>query len=87
MCSRQQRVVGNGSESEWVLVLSGVPQGTVLDLLLFSLNINDIIDDIDSEISLFADDCTCICYCQIQDIEDTVKLQRDIDRLGKWARK
>ena len=68
LCSRQQRVVVNGSKSEWAPILSGVPQGTILDPLLFSLYINDIIDDIDSEIRLFADDC--VCYRQIHDIED-----------------
>ena len=26
-------------------------------------------------------------YREIKDIEDTLKLQRDIDRLGNWARK
>ena len=41
--------------------------------------------DIDSDIRLFADDC--VCYRQIHSIEDTVKLQRDINRLGRWARK
>ena len=41
--------------------------------------------DIESEIRLFADDC--VCYREIQDIEDTLKLQKDIDRLGIWARK
>ena len=41
-------------------------------------------DDTDSEIRLFVDDCTC--YRKIHDIEDIVKLQIDIDRLGKWAR-
>ena len=40
--------------------------------------------DIDSEICLVADDC--VCYCQIHSIEDTVKLQRDINHLGRWAR-
>ena len=83
LCSRQQRVVVNGSQSEWALVLSRVPQGTVLGPLLFSVYINDIIDDIDSEIRLFADDC--VFYRQIQGIEDTAKLQSGIDRLGKWA--
>ena len=34
---------------------------------------------------LFADDC--FCYREIKDEEDTIKLQRDIDRLGSWARK
>ena len=51
----------------------------------FFLYINDIMVDIDSEIRLFADDCDC--YCQIHITEDTVKLQRDINRFGRWARK
>ena len=38
-----------------------------------------------TEIRLFADDC--VCYREIKDEEDTMKLQRDIDRLGSWARK
>ena len=35
--------------------------GTVLGPLLFSLHINDITSDIESEIRLFADDCVCVC--------------------------
>ena len=84
LCFRQQRVVVNGVKSDWAPVLSGVPQGTVLGPLLFSLYINDITSDIESEL-LFADDC--VCYCEIKDEDDTMKLQRDIDRLGCWARK
>ena len=61
------------------------PQGIVLGPLLFSLYINDISSDIESEIRLFADDC--VCYHEITDEEDTIKLQRNIDRLGSWARK
>ena len=53
--------------------------------MLFSLHINDITVDIESEIRLFADDY--VCYHEIKDKEDTLKLQRDIDRLGNWARK
>ena len=53
--------------------------------MLFSLYINDISADIESEIRLFADDC--VCYREIKNEEDTLKLQRDIDRLGSWARK
>ena len=85
LCFRNQRVVVNGVKSDWAPVLSGVPQGTVLGPLLFSLYINDISSDIESEIRLFADDC--VCYREIKGGEDTIKLQRDIDRLGSWARK
>ena len=45
----------------------------------------DITSDIESEIRLFADDC--VCYREIKNVEDTVKLQTDIDRLCSWARK
>ena len=85
LCFRQQRVVVNGVKSDWAPVLSGVPKGTLLGPLLFSLYINDISSDIESEIRLFADDC--VCYREIKDDVDTMKLQRDIDRTGSWARK
>ena len=65
--------------------MSGVPQGTVLGPVLFSLYINDIPSDIESEIRFFAD--VCVCYREIKHALDTIKLQRDIDRLGSWARK
>ena len=42
----------------------------------FFLHINDIMSDLESEIRLFADDC--VCYREIKDIEDTLKLQKDI---------
>ena len=60
------------------------PQGIVLGPLLLPLCINDIIEDIYSELRLFADDC--VCYREIKDTEDTMKLQEDIDRLGCWTR-
>ena len=64
---------------------SRILTGLLLGPLLFFLYINDITSDIESEIRLFADDC--VCYHEIKDEEDTMKLQRDIDRLGCWARK
>ena len=60
------------------------PQGIVLGPQLFSLYINDITEDIDSELRLFADDC--VCYREIKDTEDTAHIQEDIDRLGCWSR-
>ena len=63
-------------------VVSGVPQSTVLGPLLFSLHINDITGDIESEIRLFADDC--VCYREIKDIEETLKFCCGSLLSGKW---
>ena len=77
LCYRQQRVAVNGVKSSWAPAVSVVPQSTVLGPLLFSLHINDITSDIESAIRLSADDC--VCYHEIKNVEDTVKLQKDID--------
>ena len=58
LCSRQQRVVLDGSASVDSPVLSGVSQGTVFDPLVFLLYANDIGDKVSPQtsIKLFADD-------------------------------
>jgi hypothetical protein len=57
LTERKQRVVVDGDHSQWVPVRSGVPQGTVLGPLLFLAYINDLPNNIRSEVRLFADDC------------------------------
>ena len=84
LSNRTQSVVVNGHKSKTSNVISGVPQGTVLGPLLFSLYINDIAKDIDSTVRLFADDC--VCYRNIDSIEDCEKLQSDINKLSSWAK-
>ena len=84
---RVQRVVLNGESSDTSPVLSGVPQGTVLDPLLFLAYINDLPDCIskDSKIRLFADDC--VTYRVINDGADTEQLQQDLNALQDWEQK
>ena len=55
---RQQRVVLNGQESEWLTIKAGVPQGSVLSplFLYIYIYINDSSDNLDANVKLFADD-------------------------------
>jgi hypothetical protein len=63
--------------SKQVPVLSGVPQGTVLGLLLFLAYINDMPETAtSSEIKLFADDS--LLYRTINNQTDSDLLQRDL---------
>ena len=80
--NRRQKVVVEGEESDSVPVTSGVPQGSVLGPILFLVYINDLPDDIVSQVRLFADD-TAI-YLTLENKSDSDKLQRDLDRLQTW---
>ena len=54
--NRKQRVVLNGFYSDYSIVESGVPQGSVLGPLLFLIYINDLEKNIRSNVKFFADD-------------------------------
>ena len=62
---------------------SGVPQGTVLGLLMFLIYINDITENVSSQLKFFADDC--LLYHVIKTEQDSILLQKDLDALSQWA--
>ena len=74
----------NGESSSWTTVTSGVPQGSVLGPLLFSLFVNDLPSIVRSPLVLFADDAKI--YHLIQSDEDYQLLQQDLDNLYKWSK-
>ena len=55
LINREQRVVLNDQASGWGKINSGVPQGSVLSLLLFLIYINDLPNGITSICKIFAD--------------------------------
>jgi len=81
LVGRTQRVGVGGQLSKEVKVTSGVPQGIVLGPLLFLVYVNDIWSNIDSSITLFADDC--VIYRKIVNKNDIKRLQKDLDTLGE----
>lgn len=50
-------MVLNGLNSDFVPIMSGVPQGSVLGPLMFHIYINDIFVGVKTKIRLFAGDC------------------------------
>jgi len=86
--NRQQRVVLNGTHSEWTEVTSSVVQGSVLGPIFFAIFINDLDISINSIhgifLSKFADDKL---GREISTMQDCHRLQAALDDLVAWSKK
>ena len=86
LSAREQQVVVNGSTSDTLPVLSGVPQGSVLGPLLFLSYIDGITSitiSPESQLTLYADDM--LLYRPISNSADYAYLQDDINRISEWV--
>jgi hypothetical protein len=85
LSGRKQRVVVQGKYSSWREVLSGVPQGSVLGPVLFSIFINDLDETATAKqfLKKFADDTKLGQI--IEQASDTAELQATLNRLCDWA--
>ena len=79
---RKQRVILNGAKSQWEYVTSGVPQGSVLGPLLFSIFVNNIENGIKSKVFKFADDIKLVSKV---DPCSQNSMQDDLNMLVRWA--
>ena len=81
--NRKQRVIVNGSFSEWRDITSGIPKGCVLGPILFLIFINDLPNVIKCLIKLFADDAKL--YQIIKSNQEKEDLQGDVWNSEEWA--
>ena len=84
--NRQQKTIANDIEFGFVYTACGVPQGSVLDLLLFLIYINDLCGVIKRcDIFLYADD-TVLVTNEPDIYTAHMNLQRDLDNVANWCK-
>ena len=82
LSSRTQRVVINGTTSDTCEVTSGVPQGSILGPLLFTIFMDSVCNlplSHNSKLALYADDI--VLYKPINSPCDTLAFQQDVDQI------
>ena len=80
LCDRKQFVVVEGSNSSYLDVTSGVPQGSVSDR---SITVHLPDTTYHSKVPLFADDNKC--YRAIKSQSDSGLLQKDLNSMIEWS--
>jgi len=82
---RRQRVIVNSAASAWEGVRSGIPQGSVMGPVLFVLFINDLPDQLESRVLMYADDTKI--YAKVNNEAEQNRLQDDLANVLRWAEK
>ena len=85
LTGRKQYVQVGDYKSESLIITKGVPQGSIMGPLVFCLYINDIVESVDEEVVLFADDAAfVITGHSLQLMYNKIKkLFSDLDRYLK----
>lgn len=88
LADRCQKVTVSNSFSDYLPITSGVPQGSVLGPLLFIIYINDLDDNISSNVIKFADDVKIFAPCDGRSSHHFPRppsLQDDLNIISKWC--
>ena len=88
LTNRKQYVVFDGCQSEHVEIYTGVPQGSILGPLFFSIYINDLITVSDRlNFLMYADDTTI--YFNLEDFDNLTKetdINRELEKVNIWLK-
>lgn len=87
LCDRRQSVHNGDMKSTSCLVKRGVPQGSILGPLLYTIYSNDLPSQIEHcKIHMYADDVQLYISCLQTDINTCIqKLNRDLNNINTWA--
>ena len=81
---RKQRVVLNGQVFPWISIEAGVPQGSILEPLLFLIYINDLSDGLSTTTKLFPDDM--FLFSTIRNVNTSMShLNSDLSKISNGA--
>ena len=73
----------NSHKSKFIPVTSGVPQGSVLGPVHFTMFVNDILSIVSSPVYMFANDTKI--FCVIRNSDNYKALQDDLNALYEWS--
>lgn len=86
LTNRKHRVMTEGFFSTYRQVSAGVPQGSVLGPFLFLIYINDIVEYIENEKRLFADDTSLFKVIETNPQDAANSLYRDLCNIDTWSK-
>ena len=87
LSDRRQRVVVDGAVSEWIQIISAVPQGSLLGHPLFILYTSEMFQLVENRLFAYSDDSTLLAVvCKPVDRPAVAaSLNRDLAWIQKWC--
>ena len=81
---RKQRVVLNGQYDSWFSMEAVVPQGSILGPLLFFIYVNDLSNDLITNVKLFTDDTSLFSIVYKMNTS-TTNLSNNLNEIKNWT--